>query len=1770
MVLLLVTVAQGAEMVTNGIFNNSTGWTLSTVTYDSTQTRTAGSGSAVLTASGRNSAVSGTMTQAVSIPAGSTVSAVSLYTQLSTSNETTGDSVTVTLRYADATTVSILSTGELTSHAIWTQRAASPALTLAQNVDQITITMNTKSGASTSATASLWVDELSVTFTASGGSGLASPLMHNSANTSTTYGTWGNDKDCSWCHNDSSTNVKMVEQTISTPTGPKPVIFTRMTASTNAIAGVFGNDQRSYAATASTNVCEVCHHQTSFHRYSANAPTLTHYNNKDCTTCHAHNNAFMASCATCHGNPPASSVAGGPNGMAIDGANTTGFANPGAHVVHAGDPLLGNQGMTCAVCHTNNSSPSHPSRTVQLGFAVNNTTWAAKFTGSGTASYGSYSGTALTSPFTYASSDGGTVVITNAGTRNSCNVYCHGAWANANGSTNPRWAGGSAEAACGTCHGASSTRPPLTGSHVQHAASTTGNYAFSCTKCHSTVTGAGDGHINGSVQWRLSSGSNLIGVTGFTPQYRTATSGATGTVAPSSTFGNCTNIYCHSAGQGLTGGNLTASDFASVQWGNAASVTCGSCHKDMSSNASAPGTHKTHAQDYAANANFKCATCHRGYSATTVTTASHVDRTIYLNFSGMATGTAYGKTSPFAPSLGYSMCSNSYCHSNAQGIGGTGAVTYRKPTWGGAPLGCGGCHQDMKNFTNISSGDHQRHAKEYAFECNYCHGGGYSSTAVTVATHVDKKINMNFTNVAIVSGTSYQKGAAFNPGTAYQTCSNSYCHSNGQSDNANKAIYRTPTWGAPAGLTCGGCHNNMKTFANASSGSHKIHAQTAAYDCNLCHGTNYTSTTVPRSAGSTHVNKKIDLAWTGKAVGMVYSKYSAAGFAPAKGNYGQCSVSACHGGAAAKVSWGADTTRPECFKCHGSTATTGFTTVSSASVAPGGGTSGRDLAGNAVATAPRVGTHQGHLTAATGISDTIHCGECHVKVMTVADATHLNYTTATITFSGRAIAQTHSPSVSRTNGIISCSNTYCHTGKYNSGATMTPAFNNTAYLNATMDMASCKQCHNMPPATTDHTGITNLTAFPATTCSCHSNLSASGTSYANIFTDKAKHINGTIEVSGHSVPYYAGATYNAGHTGCLTGTGCHANTDPLATYPAASGAPDCRSCHRKSDPTVSTNGCGSCHGAANGNGQPSGTSHPDAVGSHPKHTALALGTCVYCHDTGGAGGMANHGPGAHGNTTTNPAIVNVTASQGWNSGAATCSTTYCHSNGQSDSAKAWKYRTTPAWGVAGLSCGSCHNNMKTFANATSGSHVMHAQGNANYDCALCHSGYTATTVNAATHVDKKINLGFNSTAVGTVYSKYSAAGFAPAKGYYGQCSVSVCHGGAAAKITWGADTTRPECMKCHGSNSAAFTNVSAAAIAPGYGTNDGHDLAGNTAATAARVGTHQGHLTAATGISDAIHCGECHVKVTTVADATHLNYTTATITFSGRAKAASHTPTVSRVSSVIRCNNTYCHTGKENSGAAMTPSFNNTAYLSSSMTINDCKQCHGFPPPTSGGHPSATAPNNFPVGSNCNCHNNLSTTGTTYATIFVDKKQHINGSIEGGTNHAVPYYGSVHNSAAGASPFSACTGCHTNTKSSSFPYPQAVGVAPDCQNCHTKASPVGNVTTGCYSCHGSSGASGNSIGRPATSSLTAFPDRAGQHSKHSYTCATCHKWGTGSTRHGWAGRKKTSQNAYSSVKQVQSSWNAPANTGTRTTSSGACTSPVGSGCSSHATNCYWY
>jgi hypothetical protein len=214
--------------------------------------------------------------------------------------------------------------------------------------------------------------------------------------------------------------------------------------------------------------------------------------------------------------------------------------------------------------------------------------------------------------------------------------------------------------------------------------------------------------------------------------------------------------------------------------------------------------------------------------------------------------------------------------------------------------------------------------------------------------------------------------------------------------------------------------------------------------------------------------------------------------------------------------------------------------------------------------------------------------------------------------------------------------------------------------------------------------------------------------------------------------------------------------------------------------------------------------------------------------------------------------------------------------------------------------------------------------------------------------------------------------------------------------------------------------------------------------------------------------------------------------------------------------------GGDTTGTNRTPTWN-SAFLSATLSRAACSSCHGFPPAAASGHPAVTIPATWPavgaatgaLGTTCSCHANISTTGTTYANIFVNKALHIDGTLQVTGGHAVPY--DTHKAdvvAAGGN--TACLGCHA-TGTAASPYPAAVvGNPPDCMSCHQKAAPVHTGTVAganCSSCHGLSTATTTKIGRPVG---TAYPDRLGYHSGASDSahgtaaCTVCHS-GAGTT-----------------------------------------------------------
>lgn len=447
---------------------------------------------------------------------------------------------------------------------------------------------------------------------------------------------------------------------------------------------------------------------------------------------------------------------------------------------------------------------------------------------------------------------------------------------------------------------------------------------------------------------------------------------------------------------------------------------------------------------------------------------------------------------------------------------------------------------------------------------------------------------------------------------------------------------------------------------------------------------------------------------------------------------------------------------------------------------------------------------------------------------------------------------------------------------------------------------------------------------------------------------------------------------------------------------------------------------------------------------------------------------------------------------------ARCSNVNCHFEKQ-----------TPIWGTSasGTTCETCHGALIAPLTLAHPKHIA-ALGNTIAACTSCHTNYTGTAAYThATSAGRPIKVTVGSYAgSNNRYLPSQASGRVT-----GTCSTLTCHG-SATQIPWSGTlwSATDQCGKCHSSNATGAVT----AAAPFYSTAYPVKV---TAATDSKVGAHTSHVTSTDSLSAVVDCTVCHGTVT-LAATTHMNgainFTWSTLA----TKNGTLTPAYSATTGV--CSNVYCHgagmPGGDTSGTNRAPVWN-VAFLSATLSRAACASCHGFPPPTTAGHPAVTIPATWPavgaatgaLGTTCSCHANISGTGTTYANIFVNKALHIDGILQVSGGHAVPY--DTHNAdiiAAGGN--SACLGCHAMGTSASV-YPAAGGAAPDCMSCHKKAAPTHTGTAAganCSSCHGTSTAT--TAGTKGIPTGTAFPDLTKGHSRgaHKVVCTTCHVLGT--------------------------------------------------------------
>ena len=692
---------------------------------------------------------------------------------------------------------------------------------------------------------------------------------------------------------------------------------------------------------------------------------------------------------------------------------------------------------------------------------------------------------------------------------------------------------------------------------------------------------------------------------------------------------------------------------------------------------------------------------------------------------------------------------------------------------------------------------------------------------------------------------------------------------------------------------------------------------TANLGCTSCHGSPPPAPhTTSTACGACHpgytqssVNAATHIDGTPQVTSPHAAGYSAGnvhGYDVNRGGLASCK--GCHGTDLAKCSSCHSGWQSNCTFCHGTS--------------PSGPASPPvDIQGRSVTTNVSVGAHAAHV--ATTMTAPIACTVCHpdrTGSNVTTDAAHIDGNArAEVVFGARAGASATYARASDTSAT--CSSTACH-------GTATVQWTSTANL-------GCTSCHGAPPAS--HVATAECGA-------CHPGYTASS-------VNPVTHIDGTPQyTSPHPAGYSAGNVhgYEVNQAGFASCKSCHGTA--LAS---------CNTCHGG---TTWQTTCTFCHGTS-----PAGPASPPvdtrgrsvttnvSVGAHAAHVGTAITaspiTCTECHaDRAGSnastdpahvdgdgiaevqfGALATHGgaPAAYARTSDT---------------LSTCSATYCH--GASE--VVW---TSPL--AAG--CTSCHGAPPADP---------HAQSTA---CGACHTGYTQTSVNPATHLDGTVD-----------YSSPHAAGYADptVHGYEanrtGLASCKTCHG-----------TTLPSCTACHTTAGYAAWATSCTfchGTSPSGPASPPVDTQGRSVATNVSVGVHAAHV--ATTIATPLACTQCHADRSAsnvITDAAHVDGDArAEVAFGALAGASAQYVRASDTSAT--CGSTYCH-GKFTGGANATPSWTSTAPAT-------CTSCHGNPPNTGLHYTHVSAA--FPI--TCfNCHNAVSNP-TNDGIAATGAALHVNGA----------------------------------------------------------------------------------------------------------------------------------------------------------------------------------
>lgn len=339
--------------------------------------------------------------------------------------------------------------------------------------------------------------------------------------------------------------------------------------------------------------------------------------------------------------------------------------------------------------------------------------------------------------------------------------------------------------------------------------------------------------------------------------------------------------------------------------------------------------------------------------------------------------------------------------------------------------------------------------------------------------------------------------------------------------------------------------------------------------------------------------------------------------------------------------------------------------------------------------------------------------------------------------------------------------------------------------------------------------------------------------------------------------------------------------------------------------------CTACHGGD------SNTGKPIATAAHPKHMSTYSYDCSVCHSLTATNSRTLADLSKHVNYAVNVDLnatygaTNSYSQNGHKPGAAsgTCTTVYCHSNGQ-----ATPIYATVAWSTVGpLACNACHQDAAGSA-SLSGKHAAHVNNptilGTSYNCDVCHSrtmsvgssSVLKTYSGVKLHVNKTKDVAF--TTLNNGAAQYSG----------GACNTLYCHSDGnpvAASRVYANPTWTGAALGCDGCH--------------GVGTGSGYPTRASAGIGVAGSNSHLKHVS-----GSGITCKECHWNTTQtntslVAGGGHLNGTSNVNGVDVKFNTGGNNASGVYAPATQTCATTYCH------GTAASLAWGNTT---------KCNSCH--------------------------------------------------------------------------------------------------------------------------------------------------------------------------------------------------------------------------------------